>query len=126
MKVGRIPVGLSSPSIFPSTNAGLLEDEDVLDEDLVVLDPVDLGDVDDLAGAVLEAGGVDDEVDGRGDLLADRPQREVHAGHEDHRLEAAEHVRRAVRVAGGQRALLAHRHGLDHVEGLAANGTRRR
>ena len=31
----------------------------------------------------------------RGDLLADGPQRQVHAGHQHHRLEAGEHVARA-------------------------------
>src|SRR5215208_281247 len=67
---------------------GLLEREDVLGQDLVVLDPVDLGDVDDLAAAVLEPGRVHDEVDRGGDLLANRPERHLVAGHEDHRLEA--------------------------------------
>ena len=98
---------------------GLDEAEDVLGEDLVVLDPVDLGDVDDLARAVLEPRRVDDEVDGRGDLLADRPQRQLVAGHEDHRLEAPEHVLGAVGVAGRQRAVVAGRHRLEHVQRLA-------
>ena len=74
---------------------------------------------DDLARAVLEAVLVDDEVDGRADLLADGPQRQVHAGHEHHRLEAAEHVARGVGVAGRHRAVVAGVHGLEHVERLA-------
>ena len=81
---GRLEVALDLAVL----DAGLLEGEDVLGQDLVVLDPVDLGDVDDLARAVLEPGRMDDEVDGRGDLLADGAQRHLVAGHQDHRLEA--------------------------------------
>src|SRR6185436_21094553 len=73
-------------------DAGLLEDEHVLHDDDVAFHALDLGDVDDLPGPVLEAALLDDEVDRRGDLLADGPQRQVDAGHEDHRLEAREHV----------------------------------
>src|SRR3954467_13928547 len=51
--------------------AGLLEREDVLDEDLVVVDPVDLGDVDDLARAAVCTCGMDDEVDRGRDLFWD-------------------------------------------------------
>src|SRR3990172_4906736 len=80
---GRLQAALD----LPVEDARLLEHEHVLHDDRVALHPLDLGDVDDLAGPVLEAGLVDDEVDGRGDLLADGPDREVDAGHEDHRLE---------------------------------------
>src|SRR5712671_2558864 len=51
-------------------DAGLLPQEDVLHDDDVAFHPLDLGDVGDPAGAVLEAGLMDDEVHGRGDLLA--------------------------------------------------------
>ena len=60
------------------------------------------------------------QVDGRGDLLADGPDRQVDAGHEHHGLEADERVARAVGVDRGQRAVVAGVHGLEHVEGLAA------
>src|SRR3970040_346066 len=100
-------------------DARLLEDEDVLHDDDVALHPLDFGDVGDLAGAVLEPRLVDDEVDRRGDLLADGADREVAAGHEDHRLESGEHVTRRVGVAGGQRAVVARVHGLEHVQRLA-------
>jgi hypothetical protein len=53
-------------------DAGLTVLEDVLEQDLVVVDPIALGDVDDLARAVLEPCRVDDQVEGRGDLVADR------------------------------------------------------
>src|SRR5712691_3686903 len=55
----------------------LLEHEDVLHDDDVAFHPLDLGDVDDLPGAVLETALLDDEVDRRGDLLADGPDRQV-------------------------------------------------
>ena len=74
----------------------------------------------DLARAVLEAVLVDDQVDRRGDLLADGAHRQVDAGHQHHRLEPGEHVARRVGVAGGQRAVVAGVHGLEHVERLAA------
>src|SRR3954471_13564351 len=65
----------------------LLEHEHILHDDDITLHPLDLGDVHDLAGAVLETRLLDDEVDRRRDLLADGPQRQVGAGHEEHRLE---------------------------------------
>ena len=62
---------------------------------------------------------MDDQVDRRRDLVADRPQRQLVAGHQDHRLEPPEHVRRGVGVTGRERAVLTGRHRLEHVEGLA-------
>src|SRR5664280_1908061 len=107
--------GLEAALDLALDDARLLEDEDVLHHDDIALHPLDLGDVRDATGAVLEPGLVDDEVDGRRDLLADRAEREVHAGHQDHRLETGEHVARAVRVAGGHRAVVAGIHRLEHV-----------
>src|SRR4029077_3059832 len=52
---------------------GLLEDEHILHDDDIAFHTLDLGDVHDLAGAVLEAGLLDDEVDRGGDLLAGGP-----------------------------------------------------
>ena len=63
---------------------------------------------------------LDDDVDGGGDLLADGAHRQVHAGHQHHGLEAGDGVARGVGVDGGQRAVVAGVHGLEHVEGLAA------
>src|SRR6478752_7196454 len=100
-------------------DTGLLEDEDVLHDDDVAFHPLDLGDVDDLPGPVLQTALLDDQVDGRGDLLADGADREVDAGHEDHRLEPGEHVARAVGVTGRHRAVVAGVHRLEHVQRLA-------
>src|SRR3954467_2310587 len=98
---------------------GLLEDEHVLHDDDVAFHALDLGDVDDLPGPVLEPALLDDEVHRRGDLLTEGRGGEVDAGHEDHRLEARQHVARAVGVAGRHRAVVAGVHGLEHVEGFA-------
>ena len=126
VNLGRMPVGLQAAHDAALGDAGLLEGEDVLHDDDVALHALDLGDAGDLARAVPQARLVHDEVDGRRDLLADGAHRQVHAGHQHHRLEAGEHVARGVRVAGRQRAVVAGVHGLEHVERLAARGTRRR
>src|SRR5205085_10693015 len=73
---------------------GLLEHEDVLKDDRFALHPLDLGDVRDLARAVLEAADLDDDVERRCHLLADRAGGKIDAGHEAHRLETGEHVSR--------------------------------
>ncbi len=57
-------------------------------------------------------------MDGRGDLAADDPDRQVEAGHADHHLEAADRVAGIVGVDGGHAAVVAGVHGLEHVEGL--------
>ena len=59
-----------------------------------------------------------DEVEGRGQLIPHRGQRQVEAGREHHHLEPAEGVDRRVGMAGRQRALVARVHGPEHVEGL--------
>ena len=53
--LGRMPVGLQPALDLALDDAGLLEDEDVLHDDDVTFHALDLGDVDDLARAVLEA-----------------------------------------------------------------------
>src|SRR5262245_60466649 len=73
-------------------DARLFEHEHVLHHDDVTFHALDLGDVRDPARAVLEAGLVDDEVHGRGDLLADGADRQVDARHQHHRLETGQHV----------------------------------
>src|SRR4029078_5909678 len=93
-------------------DAGLLEDEHVLHDDDVAFHALGLGDVDDLPGPVVEGALLDDEVDGRVDLLADGPQRQVDSGHEDHRLEPRAHGAWRVGAARAQRAGVAARRSL--------------
>ena len=94
----------------------VVEQEQVLERDDVALHADDLGDVRDVARAVLEPGLVHDQVDRAGDLLADGADRQVDAGHQHHRLDAGEHVARGVGVHGADRAVVAGVHGLEHVE----------
>ncbi len=58
------------------------------------------------------AGRLDDIVDGGGDLLADRPLRQVHAGHHHERLASGQAVQRRVCVQRGHRAVVARVHGV--------------
>src|SRR4029450_6810506 len=67
---------LEPPLNLAFDDTRLLEDEDVLHDDDGALHALDLGDVDDLPGPVLQAALLDDEVHGGGDLLADGPQRQ--------------------------------------------------
>ena len=72
------------------------------------------------ARAVVEALEVDDQVERRGDLLADRAHGQVVAGHQHHRLDARERVARRVGVHRGERAVVARVHRLEHVQRLGA------
>ena len=116
---GRRPVDFErahGPAVVVEAR-GVVEEEDVLQGDDVALHPPTSVMCGDPARAVLEAGLLDDQVDGAGDLLADGPHRQVHAGHQHHGLEAGERVARGVGVQGGDRAVVAGVHGLQHVEG---------
>jgi hypothetical protein len=52
--------------------------------------------------AVAQAVDLDDDVERARDLLADRAQPQLHARHQDQRLESGDAVARAVGVHGGQ------------------------
>ncbi len=119
--LGTAPVACSdAEDAAVLVEPGLRELEDGLHDDRVAFHAGDLGDVGDLARAVGQAGALDDEVDRRGDLLADGARGQVEAGHEHQRLEARERVARRVGVQRGQRAVVAGVHRLEHVERLAA------
>src|SRR5436190_1102621 len=95
-----------------------LEAIQLLQRDHVGLHSLDLGDRYHLARAVVDPLEVQNEVDGRCDLLADRPQRQVVAGHQHHRLQARERISRRVGVHGGERAVVARVQRLQHVQRL--------
>src|SRR6478735_3574916 len=99
---------------------GVVEDEGVLEGDNVALHALDLRDVGDAAGPVPQAGDLHDEVHRGGDLLTDGAQGQVHAGHQDQRLQAGDGVARRVGVDRREGAVVAGVHGLEHVEGFAA------
>ncbi len=58
--------------------------------------------------------------DGGGDLVANGAQGEIHAGHQDQGLEPGQRIARAVGMQGGQRAVVAGVHRLQHVERFTA------
>src|SRR5207245_5964137 len=98
------------------------------DEHVEVADPIvalaiereDLGNVRDLAGAVLHTAAADDHVRRGGDLRANRAQREVDAGEHAQALESRERLDRGVRVYRAQASRVPRVHRLEQVEALAA------
>ena len=74
----------------------------------------------DLALAVGQARQLDDQVDGAGDLAADRGDRHRHAGHAEHLLEARNRIARRIGVDRRHRTFVAGVHRLQHVEGFLA------
>ena len=83
-------------------------------------DADDLGDGDDAAGAVGRPRLADDEVEGVGDLLAQRRVREPEAGHQRERLDAPERLGGRAGVDRAERAVVAGRQRGQHVERLRA------
>ena len=68
------------------------------------------------ADAALQAVGLNDQVDGAGDLLPHGLERQVEAGHRDHRFDTGDGVARRIGVQRRHRAFVARVHGLQHVE----------
>src|SRR5262245_33884034 len=95
-----------------------LVDDQVLQGHHVPFHTHHLGDVGDLARAVAQTRGLDDDVDGPGDHLADGLGRQLEAAHHDHRFQAADGLARAVGMQRAHRAVVAGVHGLQQVEGL--------
>ena len=118
MNVGRMPVATKLPTrAAVLVDAFLLELEDVLHDDRVLFHADDFGDVGDLARTALQAVGLDDQVDGAGDLRAAWPC----SGSSKPAIMIIV-SRRATASRGvlawqrGQRAFVAGVHGLQHVE----------
>src|SRR2546430_14885108 len=107
------------PSDLSVLVSRLLVDEDVLQGDLVALDPGDLRDVGDLSAAVPQAVLLDDDVDRGCDLFTDSAGGQLHAGHQHQCLEPGDRVTWRVRVDRGQGAIMASVHGLEHVQRFA-------
>src|SRR6266576_632001 len=74
-----------------------------------------LADTHDLARPTPHPLGLDDDVDRGPDLLLNRTRGEIRAGHQDHCLQAADGVLRAVGMDCAHRALVAGVHRLEHV-----------
>ena len=119
--IGRRPVGWSWPVIVRSgLNESILNSKMSWRVITSRLHALHLGDRGAAARAVLEPLEVDDQVERRRDLLADRPHGQLVAGHQHHRLDAGERVARRVGVHRGERAVVARVHRLEHVERLRA------
>src|SRR5438309_5174121 len=97
-----------------------LEDEDVLHRDGVTFHAHDLRDANDFARAVLHAGKLHDHVDGGCHLLPACLHGEIHPRHQHHRLESRQAVAWSVGVDGGEAAVVAGVHRLQHVKGFTA------
>ena len=80
----------------------------------------DFGDVSNAPDTVRKPRKLDDEMQGRSNLLTDRPVGEVKAGHEDHVLDTSKAVTRRVGVDGRHRSLVTRVHGVEHVERFLA------
>ena len=80
----------------------------------------DLADVGDAAGSVAHARNLHDEVDGRGNLRANRLLRQGDRAHHGHGLDAGDGVAGIVGVDGGDGAVVAGVHGLQHVQRFLA------
>jgi len=100
--------------------ASLIEAEQVVKADCIAFHARDLTNRDDLSLPPGETAQVNQDVEGRTDLIADRMNRKVQAGHTDHILKSSQGVAGAVRVYGGHGALVTGVHGLKHVKSFAA------
>ena len=98
------------------SNAAFPEDENVLHGDDVAFHAGDFGDAGDFARAVAQTADLHHDVDGRGDLAANRAVGNIQTGHGHHGFQAAQSIARGVRVNGGERAVVAGVHGLQHVQ----------
>jgi hypothetical protein len=95
---------------------GIVEDEGILERNDFSLHALNFGDMCDPAASVTQTGYLDNQVNGGRYLLAYGPQGEVHPGHEDQRFKSGNGIARSVSVNGGQRAIVAGVHGLEHVQ----------
>src|SRR5665213_535509 len=81
-------------------HAELIELEDLLELDVPVLDPGDLGHADDAPDAAAKARLLNDQMDGRADGLADGPRGKVLSCLENQGLEPDQGLVRVVRMKG--------------------------
>ena len=63
---------------------------------------------------------MDDEVQGRRNLVPDSPYRQVQTAHEHHGFQTGQYIPRAIGMGSGERAVMAGVHGLQHVQRFAA------
>ncbi len=106
-------------------DAILHELEDVLHDDRLLLHVQHFGDVGDLSRPALQPVGLNDQVDRRRKLLANRLERQFDPAHRDHRFDTGNGVARVVGVDRRHRAFVAGVHRLQHVERFTVRDIRR-
>src|SRR5208282_5457489 len=113
----RVAGGMENAAHFAAfVNAAAIENENVAEGNHVAFHSRDLGNGDDFARTVGETGDLDDGVDCACDLMANGALGNVQVGHRHHIFNTSQGVARGVGVDGGERALVAGVHGLQHVE----------
>src|ERR671918_3214343 len=95
-----------------------VEREDVLECDDIPFHAGYLSDVSDATRAVLESRLVNNDVDSGGDLLANRSNGKLYAGHQDHGFEPGQDITRGVGVDRRDAPLVTGVHRLEHVQSL--------
>ena len=99
---------------------GFFEAEDLLHGDDVLLHADDLRQAGHASRPVGVARHLNHQIDGGGHLLFHGPGRKLESCHRHHRLESCQSVPGGIGVNGGERAVVAGVHGLQHVDGFAA------
>ena len=93
-------------------------DEQVLCNDDVAFHPHDFGDMGDLARAIAQTRGLDDDVNRSADHFANGARWQRKAAHGDHGFKSRQRFARVVGVQRAHRAVVAGVHGLQQVEGF--------
>ena len=70
----------------------------------------------DAARSIAETRGLNEQIDGGGNLLPDGADSHVGVSHADHHFQAAQAVARGVGMQRGERSIVTRVHGLQHVE----------
>src|SRR5258707_189157 len=95
---------------LPAMIGGLVYQK-ILQRDLIAFHALQLGDLDYLAAAVLEAALLNDQLHRASNLSTDDLKGQIHAGHQRQRFQTAHTVTWRVRVDSGQRTVVARVHG---------------
>src|SRR4029453_5004636 len=93
----------------------LFEGEDFLQGNDIALHTANLLQADQLATAVGETCGVDNDINGRADVMPQKPRWDIEAGHRHHRLNPDQGISGTIGVDGRQRAIVPGIHRLQHI-----------
>src|SRR5438552_3692209 len=99
-------------------DAGLVEETDVLQLDLIAIDTGDLGDMRHDASPIAQPGLLHQQGDAADDLFTDGLEWQVGATHDHHGLDPVDRILWTVGVHRGHASIVASVHRLEHVEGF--------